>query len=393
MAVAEAPLPYSHPDVLEAQAVSLQNLSVADRDRFTMMVEIAAFLSVLYSEHKILFLARDGEVFYDSLRILIDATEPSKLDSIQLMNVNRVTIHDPLLGEYLESQGLSVDLVKAGQKVLFFDLGFEASLAWAIRDRFPVEYWPNLESHLVYSINDLAPSFSLYTAIRDGEPDFNSKQRFAFQHAELPKFSGRASRYGYGDGKIQPIVFDNKPDDSDAIIDRNLAGLYQAQLASFLRQTDVIEHYRSLIGFWHKVENILKTGTLSDLKTFASSHLRQKSAFSELENRWDEKFKKHVHFLRVNDLADYLQTRGDFLDKVVPEVELHHRITHDRYRIYKADAIKTLNDEAMLMRLIFVDPISGILEAERNGMRKAVKTAVKAIHWSYSGDGRLLMDI
>lgn len=200
--------PYSsRPDVLRlkvtleegtpVQAVPAEKWEAFKRGTLRFLAELEA----LYPSDDLYFLARDGEYFYDAMRVL--AKDNPKLQKrIRLINVSRLNSQSQSLRAYLEQEGLSPERLN-GRGAVLIDTCCKATIPDTIKLKLP-ELANQLKSHFVTSEGPDTPSSRVFLEAFEPGPVVSIDTRVGVALEELPHFTNSSLVLAKRNGKLEP---------------------------------------------------------------------------------------------------------------------------------------------------------------------------------------------
>ncbi len=160
-------------------------------------LEFVVQIAEIYPDREIVFLARDGELFYDTAKILY-ANEPKQLKRFHLLNVSSASIRSKNLKPYLVQNGISDEALLEGRRFLFMDSGFNGSIPKVISKTLSLANRGHNETHLVLSTNREHPSsrsFLTYLDQKAAKKDPTNFRDHIIGYEFMPRFTERAIDY------------------------------------------------------------------------------------------------------------------------------------------------------------------------------------------------------
>jgi len=168
--------------------------------RFVASAELLILeLLLLYPHRDIFFIARDMEYHYDLAAVMF-RDEPELLKRFHLVNISRISMHDPMLPEYCKQA-----IFDRCERVLLVDSGFNGNVIAHIRRSFPDM---DIKGHLIYSEN---PAYSSSHAAMEAlgipcdELPADRKKHIEDVVEHLPHFASKAVSYRRDGGRIVPV--------------------------------------------------------------------------------------------------------------------------------------------------------------------------------------------
>ncbi|OFZ80424.1 MAG: hypothetical protein A2583_15690 [Bdellovibrionales bacterium RIFOXYD1_FULL_53_11] len=253
----------SRPDILDIKPRNHPKGLANDWNGFKRShLEAVAELIELYPDHGLYFLARDGELLYDYARLVAKKTDPALLKRLHLINVSRANVTASGIREYLAQEGISVEALKKGKKILLVDTGFSGTIPDTLKLKFPKNLRKNIATHLMISNNKSYPSSRVFqtsvysVAAKKGQPSLHMTI-IGYEH--IARYTDRSTGFRKTDGQwhaISPIGRD-----SDGVVSRKLARMYMEDLAAFALAPESMSHMSKRRAQWRELMTLLKNGT------------------------------------------------------------------------------------------------------------------------------------
>lgn len=121
--------------------------------------EFTAMILGFYNDHKIYFLSRDAELYYDMTKLIIDKYQSALPKNIKLLNVSRDGAKEKEYKFYLSQEGINDEIIQSGKKILLVDTGFSGTISKKTRQHINKKFRENIRSHFMFSHNNSIPSF------------------------------------------------------------------------------------------------------------------------------------------------------------------------------------------------------------------------------------------
>ena len=224
-------------------------------------LEAVAQILGMYPDHKIYFLARDGELLYDLAKLFVTTTQ-SEADAgrIHLINVSRANMKDEHLKDYLEQEGIKEEELKKGQKVLFVDTGFAGTIPRNIQELYPENLRAQLQTQLMASANPAHPSSRAFLkGLNDAADsmDPSRAQGSILSYEYMPRYTHRATAFKQIKGKWQPWASDNS-EANDGEVSKEKAMKYMEDMKEYGLEPATKDLYLKRRAFWDRFRRALE---------------------------------------------------------------------------------------------------------------------------------------
>ena len=223
-------------------------------------LEAVAQILGMYPDHKIYFLARDGELLYDLAKLFVTTTR-SEADAsrIHLINVSRANMKDAHLKDYLEQEGIKEAELKKGQKVLFVDTGFAGTIPRNIQELYPENLRAQMQTQLMASANPEHPSSRAFLKGLNDAADSMDPSRvhgsiISYEH--MPRYTHRATTFKQVKGKWLPWSPDDGKAD-DGVVSKPVAKKDMEDLKAYGLNPRTKDLYLKRRLFWDRFRKAL----------------------------------------------------------------------------------------------------------------------------------------
>ncbi|MBF0314767.1 MAG: hypothetical protein HQK50_08875 [Oligoflexia bacterium] len=273
-------------------------------------LEFIAQIYGLYPTGPIYFLARDSEYLYDMMKLALK-DNPQEAKRIKLLNVNRLTVNDKHLKNYLIQEGISPQSLQAGA-VTLIDTGFRGSISQKIKEIFGKVAEKNLQTHFIVSFDPNIPSSRTFLQQINAHaykatPDEFNELILSYEH--LPKAQTRAFQYwSDSTGHWHPLVKLISSDPSEDLLDPAQALLYRQDLKRYSLKSGFQEAFQQKVAFWREARKKIQQGEWKSVYTYLQERLNQ----ATVEDAGDPP----KEIAQIKDLIDWSKKNASHLKKM-----------------------------------------------------------------------------
>lgn len=258
----------SRPDILKVKPKNHPELEKSWTAVKRGQIEAAAELIEMYPSEELYFLARDGELLFDTVR-LIAKNDPILSRRIHLLNISRANMRAPHVQDYLAQEGISEASLSAGKRVVLVDTGFSGTIPSVIGESLSPGARERLKTHLLCSSNSKHPSSRVFlTALNPAAPHLypGSMHATILSYEHMPRYTDRSTGFEKIGGRWQPISPVNS-ESLDGSVDKNIARAYMDDLASELGRPEVVAQIQQRRELWKKLQALAAREDTSALQT------------------------------------------------------------------------------------------------------------------------------
>lgn len=217
----------------------------------------------MYPDHELYFLARDGEFFYDFLK-LAGQDHPDILKRIHIINVSSRSIMSPHLKAYLEQEGILNDSKGKKKKFLLFDSGYQGSIYDRVRKLLSKDMI--IDCFLIISYHKDCPSSrSFFRDIEGWDGDITSykTRRMMDQFESIEHYTSQTLQYDNINGRWEPL---GKPNSK-----LELGKFRMEDLHFYWMKSETRQKFDEERRFWRFIRSMIDNGQWNTLKAFLKS--------------------------------------------------------------------------------------------------------------------------
>lgn len=228
-------------------------------------LESIAEVLEFYPAQEIYFMGRDGENLYDLAKVLTFGTQDQA--RIHLLLTSRKLLDDPNYKKYLKQEGIYEDVLYAGKKILFVDVGYAGSATNTIRGLFKDDLREHFQTHLLASINPQIPSTRVFLERVGMNSKRINRMHLVSELEGFPPYFNSGHHIEFKNGNWQAMCPRMKVDFTDSVYpDKVMAVERMRDLKYFGSQSENVAFFHHRRETFRKLYQFSKSDQKADLQ-------------------------------------------------------------------------------------------------------------------------------